>query len=490
MPDTIPPDVVKTKPIGPKLVLLSETFHRQAIQRDQSPTIHCLMTLGSIPSPLAVSQKINELIETYPLFRSTVIEHRTFLRSNYHWSTPSLESCSGQSFIENISLTISARPSPVISEGNNNSCDRALRRFVSDKIPDFFDTSRGMFKVYVVKYRVDGEGEEPIKDRCDLVWRIHHGIGDGVLLSKCLESMCEFQNVEGEVTKTKTRKPRKPIPLHRKIWLGLSAFTKTVTLPLTFSDASTGLKASSDYRKLGKAKTYATSKTWSVSELKSVSKKMNCTINDIVMSCLSGGIRRYLQSISDPVILRKKSLKIRALAVVNTRTNMEGLLTAFKNCEAPNEFSYVIPTMPLGSMSEKDRVKQCKKEMDRLKSSPEPFVVRKLNNKIRDVFGGKFVLKFNCDYVVNKFTCFFSNLPGPTGPLKIMGCELKRMSNFVHPMMYGCGLSIQSYNGELVINASCDKEKIQDPGKFMGFVDEVWEELKEGERREEGDSQI
>lgn len=133
-----------------------------------------------------------------------------------------------------------------------------------------------------------------------------------------------------------------------------------------------------------------------------------------------------------------------------------------------------------------DRVKACKEEMDRLKSSPEPFVVRKLNNTIRDLMGGKFVLAFNSDFVVNKFTCFFSNLPGPRGPLKIMGENLLRMSNFVHPMMYSCGLSIQSYNGELVINASVDKVLVGDATKLMQFVDEVWEELKGGGSRGEG----
>lgn len=163
-------------------------------------------------------------------------------------------------------------------------------------------------------------------------------------------------------------------------------------LPLSCPDAGTSLKAPNNYKKMGKAKTYASSKTWKVDSIKAVAKTMDCTLNDVVMACLSGGMRKYLQSVSDPIVEKKKNLKIRALAVVNTRTGMEGLLEAFKKCEAPNEFSYVIPSMPLGDMSSEVRSPRSEATTARSDDSEERTRRVKINNMTLNRFASSFTL--------------------------------------------------------------------------------------------------
>jgi len=58
-------------------------------------------------------------------------------------------------------------------------------------------------------------------------------------------------------------------------------------------------------------------------------------------------------------------LNVRALAVVNTRAfgGTDTVLEDFKKCKAANEFSYVVPRLPLGPMSVGERVAKCKKEV-------------------------------------------------------------------------------------------------------------------------------
>jgi len=274
---------------------------------------------------------------------------------------------------------------------------------------------------------------------------------------------------------------------------------KVLSIPAMPHDAATLLKAPSNWKKVGKTKGYGSTRVWSVQAAKDAGRSFGegCTLNDVVMASLSNAMRKYLISRECKVMKKKnKGLKLRALAVVNTRmggskgsAGEDPILEDFKQCKAANEFSYVIPTLPLGDMSVSDRVKFCSKDMSYLKTSPEAIVIKKLNNGLRDCFGAPFTLAFNADYVVNKLTCFFSNLPGPTTPLKCFGVGVGRLSNFVHPMMYGTGLSIQSYNGEIIVNCSCDKEIVPDPEVFMAFADEAFEEIcKEGREKEEGGS--
>ena len=182
-----------------------------------------------------------------------------------------------------------------------------------------------------------------------------------------------------------------------------------------FNDAPTALKAPADWTKVGKEKSYGASSVWKVQDAKDAGRAFGATLNDVVHAAVSAAMRRYLQHRDCKVIKSKKGdrLTVRALAVVNTRmgTPGDGILKNFMQCKAANEFSYVMPTLPLGDMTVEERVLACSKDMTYLKSSPEAVLMKGVNNAIRDCFGGAFTVWLNSKMVLNQFTCFFSNLP-------------------------------------------------------------------------------
>lgn len=104
-------------------------------------------------------------------------------------------------------------------------------------------------------------------------------------------------------------------------------------------------------------------------------------------------------------------------------------------------------------------------------------MIRSLNNLLRSAFGGSFVVSFNTRHVINKFHCFFSNLMGPTEKLRIAGVGIERLSNFVHPMNYSLGVSIQSYAGDIVVNFSSDKGMVPDPDVIGRMADEAFRDI-------------
>ncbi len=458
--------------LGPELGLLSESFHRQLKFREQSPIIHAIMSLSSSPTTSALNEVLKDLITRYPLFNSEIIERKGCCGSlKYQWKRfPVPEDLVGR----HVTFTTVPYESKAPFEDFDSSCsnplDLATRAYTSDVIGRVFKWDRGAFEVHVISF----EG----RDRCDVLWRLHHGIGDGVLLSKVLEDICVPVGGENDANRTPSRRKKKRLSAFKLVGRAIYSLGKVLALSLPINDRRTSLKAPLNYRMISPNKTFASTAAWSLKDAKDAGKVFNATVNDVVMCALSEAMRRYMLEMGDPEA--PSNATVRALAIVNTRAaDVSGLLREFSEMKAPNDFSYVVPRLPIGGrMSIEERLAFCTREMNYLKSSPEAYLIKTLNNRLRDVLGGNFVLHFNSDYIVNRLTCFFSNLPGPQYELSIAGCNIVRLSNFVHSMMYSCGLSTQSYNGEIVTNCSCDRELVKDPVLFMKFADEAFEEIK------------
>ena len=239
-------------------------------------------------------------------------------------------------------------------------------------------------------------------------------------------------------------------------------------------------------RLLSSKKTYASTSIWSLEEVKAAGRPFGATLNDVVMAVLSAAIRKYLIHTQCPVVEANKDLEIRNLSILNTRalSDMDGILAEFEKGETSNEFSYVVSRMFVGDMSMVERLKKCSMQMDELKRSPEAYIMRDSNDCLKKMFGGKFVVDFTSDKVINKFHNSFSNVPGPQKKLRLCGEEMEMMANFVHPMFYGYALSTQSYNGKIVTNVACDSEIMTEPDLFVKYADEAFLEMCEAAEKE------
>ena len=58
---------------------------------------------------------------------------------------------------------------------------RELQAYISQVLTREFDPSRPMWEVIIVRYEADGGANAG--QRCDLVWRLAHSIGDGITLA-------------------------------------------------------------------------------------------------------------------------------------------------------------------------------------------------------------------------------------------------------------------------------------------------------------------
>jgi diacylglycerol O-acyltransferase / wax synthase len=196
-------------------------------------------------------------------------------------------------------------------------------------------------------------------------------------------------------------------------------------------------------------------------EVKAVGKALNCSINDVLLSCVAGAIGNYLRDKGDNVTGKE----IRAMVPVNLRPLEE----AYK---LGNRFGLAPVVLPIGLENPVERVYEVRRRMAQLKGSMQPLlafgllaVAGLLIKPAQDAMLGLFA---------RKTTAVMTNVPGPREKLKFLGATLEQ-SLFWVPQSgnVGLGVSILSYGGGVQFGVITDAGLCPDPQKIIdGFEPE------------------
>ena len=205
----------------------------------------------------------------------------------------------------------------------------------------------------------------------------------------------------------------------------------------------------------------AWSGTLSLEDVKAVGQILGCTINDVLLACVTGALRRYLERQGDQVI----GLNIRAVVPVNLRAadDLDSL---------GNKFGLVFLSLPIGIIDPVKRLRVLKQRMDEIKGSPDAVVAFGILNAmgmcplqiekiILQIFG-------------LKGTAVMTNVPGPREQLYLAGAPLTDLMFWVPtPANLAMGVSIISYNGHVTLGVATDAGIIPEPDEILGdFQDE------------------
>ena len=196
-------------------------------------------------------------------------------------------------------------------------------------------------------------------------------------------------------------------------------------------------------------------------EVRAVGKALNCSINDVLLSCVAGALGEYLKSFGDDV----KGLEIRAMVPVNLRP----LEQAYK---LGNHFGLVPLVLPIGVENPIERVYEVRRRMAELKGSYQPLLAFSL------LAVAGLLIKPAQDMMLNLFakktTAVMTNVPGPKDKLKFCGSTLEQ-SMFWVPQSgdVGLGVSILSYGGGVQFGVITDTELCPEPQRIIDeFVPE------------------
>ncbi len=404
----------------------------------------------------------------YPRFKQRVVRPAlSFLRP--YWETD-------PHFNLDLHMQRIALPSP----GDQG----ALQDLVSDLMSMPLDMSRPPWKFYIIENYGKGSA---------VMARLHHALADGMALVAVLLSMTDFyadaplapteeeefpvsdgfagalarelSETAGLLRRTADRALQKAVAavqdqdVARQIGeQGAGVGIAATRLLARSRDPRTRMKG-----KLGVMKRAAWSRAIPLDDVKLIKNYLGGTVNDVVVTAVTGGIRRYLLGKGDEV----SQLEFRAAVPVNLRGEED-------NGKLGNKFGLVFLTLPVFIEEPLMRLSEVRRRMEELKHSAEAPVTLGILGMMG--LGTDAIRELVVRMLEPKATVVLTNVPGPPIPLYLAGQQIKQMMFWVPQAgRLGVGISILSYAGNVYIGIASDAGLVPDPERVL---DGVYEELE------------
>jgi WS/DGAT/MGAT family acyltransferase len=185
--------------------------------------------------------------------------------------------------------------------------------------------------------------------------------------------------------------------------------------------------------------------------VRTVGKALDCSINDVLLTCVAGAIGEYLRAKGDD----PAGKEIRAMVPVNLRP-------LDKVHQLGNRFGLVPLVLPIGIANPVARLFAVRARMNELKSSYQPvlaFGVLAVAGLLIKPVQAALLNLFS-----RKATAVMTNVPGPREPLKFAGSTIGQAMFWVPQSGdIGMGVSILSYGGGVQFGLITDRKLCPDP---------------------------
>jgi diacylglycerol O-acyltransferase len=362
----------------------------------------------------------------------------------------------------------------------------ALQELASDLLSAPLDFSKPLWQIHIVERYGPGSAA---------IVRLHHCIADGMALVSVLLSLTDLSpdapRPQGEPAYDDKADDDTGGPLEatlkqasarlntarqftkRFVREGIEALiTPAKMLDLTLQGADSALAVGRLVLRppdpqtifkgpLGVAKRGSWSRPLLLSGIKTIKNSLGGTVNDVLVSAMTGGLQRYLLGRGESV----EGLNFRAAVPVNLRAEDEmGTLG--------NRFGIVYLTLPVGITDPQERLAEVSQRMTALKNTPEAIAAFGILNIIgmspseaQNNMVGMFAAKA---------TAVMTNVPGPSVPLYLAGSKIDSLMFWVPQSgRVSLGISIISYAGRVWLGVAADARLIPDPDTIIeGFYAE------------------
>lgn len=357
--------------------------------------------------------------------------------------------------------------------------DVALRELLSELVSTPLDPTRPLWQMYLVDRYGDG---------CVVVLRIHHCLADGVALVQIFDALMDtpllpqvadrsqtpgIQGALGNTIEVIGAAVRSTEQIIHEGWefvshperaLGLlgSAAAVLGKLALMGPDVPSVLKG-----ELSTSKGVAWTKPVPLCDVKMAGKALGGTINDLILTAVAGGLRRYFEGRGAPV----SSRGLRAMVPVN-------LLPPGAKSNGGNHFGLVYVTLPI-SVEEPDlRMARLRREMDAIKASPEAVIGYNVVGMLGQV-------PTDLEHTLLEALCgmasmVITNVPGPKMATPLAGKMVRRAMFWVPEAAHlSLGISILSYGGDVQVGVLADSNCVPDPETMTAAFDAEFADLIE-----------
>ncbi len=361
--------------------------------------------------------------------------------------------------------------------------DRQLKRLAARIMAQRLDRARPLWEMWVV------EGLE--KDRFAVVSKVHHCMIDGV-------SGVDLMNVLMQTTPDAAI-PEPPPFVPRPTPTGAELLSyeigRRLRLPLALlRDAAGVLREAQEERRQWLARLRAVAQTlgatlrpvsstplngpigphrrfdWHTMELhlvKQIRRRLGGSLNDVVLTIVTGAIRRYLEYRR----VDTSELEFRVMAPVSVRTDEE-------RGKLGNRVSAWILRLPLELEDPREQLAEISATTKQLKESKSAVGAQALTQVVDWTPATLLSLGARNATRLLPFNLVVTNVPGPQVPLYLLGARMLA----IYPQVpltdrLALGIALFSYDGRLCWGFNADYERVADLDRFVGFLVEAQEEL-------------
>jgi len=216
---------------------------------------------------------------------------------------------------------------------------------------------------------------------------------------------------------------------------------------------------------LGVPKAVAWSEPLALAEVKQVGRALGGSVNDVLISATTGGLRRYLARRTK----LPRRLDVRAAMPVNLRP-------LARMSQLGNHFGLVFLSLPLGIADPLARLAELRRRSAALRRSAEAVVVLLILRTIGRV--PLAVQRLVVKIFATKATLVMTNVPGPNRTLYLAGKPIRDVFFWVPQSGHvGLGISILSYNGTVRLGVGTDAGLVPDPQAIVAGFQEEFDEL-------------
>jgi WS/DGAT/MGAT family acyltransferase len=350
---------------------------------------------------------------------------------------------------------------------------RELERFTSQMASTPLDKTKPLWQFHLVEKFGGGSA---------LISRIHHCYADGIALVQVLLSLTDTSaepKPAARLEKVWLKKDHAPVAkrvgrIDRYVQLGTQFLERGMDMyrdpTMAALMANEGVEIAREVGhalalpddpptvlkgRLGVSKRVAWAEPLDLAEVKSVSRALRCTVNDILLASASGALRSYMLERGEML----DGITIRATVPVNLRP-----LEHAK--QLGNHFGLVFLDLPVGEdnpMRRLERVSACMRVLRKSRQAVATF------GALAAIGMAPASLQaFALEMFSRKATAVATNVPGPQMPLYLGGCRIDDLMFWVPQTgSIGIGISIMSYNGKVHFGLISDAKLLPDPDSVI-----------------------
>jgi WS/DGAT/MGAT family acyltransferase len=210
-------------------------------------------------------------------------------------------------------------------------------------------------------------------------------------------------------------------------------------------------------------------------DFKRVKNAFGGTVNDVMLTAVAGGLRRWLQSRG----VRVEGMELRGLVPVSIRlAGDEGHLG--------NRIAAMRGPLPVYIEDPVARLQVVRRAMDGLKESKQAVGAEVLSSL--EQFAPPTILAqaSRLNFSTRLFNLLVTNVPGPQFPLYVLGRELQDLYPVAFlPRDHALAVAIMSYNGRIDFGLLGDYDALPDLDELADHLEAARDELVEAARAEE-----